>query len=753
MKPSLSGIKNIDWKQLVVNHGEKIALGVVGLLVLFIVTAGTRWSTFQEKQPQEIKDQVVAEEQTLLAATWPDTEKVAYPSAYDIKELVSQRQGPIDSRPYVFQPSHPMKAPLHRQQKKIEEPEWLSPQDPEVYPGQIAIAIANPDMQMGIQGMGEFAGGEGSNADGFGLPATNLDDPFGRRPTNAGGGEGPMGGGIGLPDGGYGGGGGGHGGGSARPRPTPMPRGGSELAAPGGHGGGVMEMPMGGGYGGGAVGAAPTFNIQGERYVSVRLVYPYRKQVEAIAEARSDRTQWQSVLQKFQITDFEIQRQKAKAGPNPWSDKDEDWRTINKELALGILNKVEYFDSDIVDLSDIDPAITMPLPARLDRNWITRDAGHRRLKTLSQKEIEANEALAEMLAKQQKEMQIDTANQPVVVEKGGFASLLTVNTRGMMDSMATDSRSRGAFVSMMENAYGGEGGSGMMGGAMNLNSLESALQSIPELILFRFFDFDVEPGAAYRYRVRLIVTNPNYGLPLEQIARPEVAQETTRQTDWSEPSPAAIVPRDVYYYVNNVEPPRNPDAPAPAEMEIIQWLPDVGTPVVAKIPLAPGQMIGGREETEVVEPQVVLEEQTVIFKSNDYVIDTEPSAIDTSAGPGSSGEDLHADLKIPASQRGQVRMMPQALVVDQSGRLKVLSPVTDEKERDSKKDYIKKMLDYFAYLKAPEVPEGGEGMFGYEGMMGEGGEGGYGAMQGSGRRSSSRNRLRARRGSGGGGGY
>lgn len=740
MKPSLSGLKNIDWKQFAVNHGEKIALGVVGLLVLFIVTAGTRWSTFQEKKPQEIKDKVVSEDQTLMAATWPDSEMIAYPKAYDIGELVHQRQGPIDVRPYVFLPGHQMKGPLHRQQKKIEEPEYLPPQDPEVSASHIALAMAIPGLNTGAEGYGGYGSGEGSAIEGF-KPKTDLENPF-RNPTQNNGGEGGMGFGP------MGSEGGGHGGGAAT---RPMAAG---AAAPGGHGEGGGEMASGGyGYGGGS-GAAPTFNIQGERYVSLRLVYPYRKQIEAIAEARSDRTQWQSVLQKFQITDFEIQRQKAKPGPNPWSDKDEDWRTINKELAMEILNKVEYFDSDIVDLSDVDPAITMPLPARLDRQWLSSDAGHKRLKSLTQKEREANEALAELLQKSEKLME-ENASQEVYVEKGGFAKLLTVNTRGIMDQMASDSRSRGNFVTMMEreSGYGGGAGTGMVGG-LNMNTLESALQSIPELILFRFFDFDVEPGAAYRYRVRLIVTNPNYDLPIEQIARPEVAQETIRQTEWSEPSPAAVVPRDVYYYVNKVEPPRSADAPAPAEMEIIQWLPDVGTPVMAKIPLAPGQMVGGREETEVVEPQVVLDEQTVIFKSNDYVIDTEPSAIDTKTGPGVGGDELHADLNIPSSNRGQVRMMPKALVVDQSGRLKVLSPETDQKERQEKTEYIKAMLAYFAGLKPAEVPEGGEGLLGGYGGEGGYGEGGYGGGYGGGSRSgrtsrSARNRLRARSSGGG----
>ena len=75
MKLSVDRLKSIDWKQFGVNHGEKIALGFVGLMVVMILFMGTRWKTFQEKQPDELVSQVEKEQQALTAATWPEIEQ------------------------------------------------------------------------------------------------------------------------------------------------------------------------------------------------------------------------------------------------------------------------------------------------------------------------------------------------------------------------------------------------------------------------------------------------------------------------------------------------------------------------------------------------------------------------------------------------------------------------------------------------------------------------------------------------------
>src|SRR5690606_34654761 len=67
-----------------------------------------------------------------------------------------------------------------------------------------------------------------------------------------------------------------------------------------------------------------------------------------------------------------------------------------------------------------------------------------------------------------------------------------------------------------------------------------------ELLLFRYFDFDVEPGATYKYRARLVVRNPNYGLPVAQVAGlAHIVEGQTRNSDWSNETDPVMVPHDV----------------------------------------------------------------------------------------------------------------------------------------------------------------------------------------------------------------
>jgi hypothetical protein len=60
--------------------------------------------------------------------------------------------------------------------------------------------------------------------------------------------------------------------------------------------------------------------------------------------------------------------------------------------------------------------------------------------------------------------------------------------------------------------------------------------------LFRFTDFDVQPGHSYRYRVQLVLKNPNYGISADALATPAVKPEPYRDTPWSDASAVANVP-------------------------------------------------------------------------------------------------------------------------------------------------------------------------------------------------------------------
>ena len=73
---------------------------------------------------------------------------------------------------------------------------------------------------------------------------------------------------------------------------------------------------------------------------------------------------------------------------------------------------------------------------------------------------------------------------------------------------------------------------GGMGGVSGFQLSEKDL----EYRLFRFFDFTVEPGKHYRYRVSLLLWNPNWKVPPQYLARADLAKKWYVETEFSDPS-------------------------------------------------------------------------------------------------------------------------------------------------------------------------------------------------------------------------
>jgi len=75
---------------------------------------------------------------------------------------------------------------------------------------------------------------------------------------------------------------------------------------------------------------------------------------------------------------------------------------------------------------------------------------------------------------------------------------------------------------------------------------EEATEEFQEVehLLFRFFDFTVQPGKHYRYRVKLVLANPNFGMLPHFLEKEGMEKVKTLETDWSDPSPSVAVPLD-----------------------------------------------------------------------------------------------------------------------------------------------------------------------------------------------------------------
>jgi hypothetical protein len=98
---------------------------------------------------------------------------------------------------------------------------------------------------------------------------------------------------------------------------------------------------------------------------------------------------------------------------------------------------------------------------------------------------------------------------------------------------------------------GGEGGYGRGGGYGGGGGMRSATQKTTvakgvDFWLLRFFDFSVEPGKRYKYRVKLVLADPNFGLPPNVLAASVLDRKDRKDhrfvEQWSEPSSTVGIP-------------------------------------------------------------------------------------------------------------------------------------------------------------------------------------------------------------------
>lgn len=80
--------------------------------------------------------------------------------------------------------------------------------------------------------------------------------------------------------------------------------------------------------------------------------------------------------------------------------------------------------------------------------------------------------------------------------------------------------------------------------------------------LLRFRDFEVEPGHAYQYRVRMLLRNPNFGLEAQVLAKPSTAVVAYRATPWSDPSAPVLLPQNTRLLASNIDRPKHMEAKA-----------------------------------------------------------------------------------------------------------------------------------------------------------------------------------------------
>jgi hypothetical protein len=418
---------------------------------------------------------------------------------------------------------------------------------------------------------------------------------------------------------------------------------------------------------------------RGYPYVAVRGLFDASAQIQAYSEAIH-----QSYLHSerlLELIDFHLERQSFDGKRDAWNS----WEAVDVDVFRDVARSARGFEPDVVSSEATDAAITSPLLMRITGRWQSQ-ATHPLLQrfNLTPLELERESAFHRALL----ELQSERRQPPQArgLPKRGFSDMLH-DARALRDDLfdsgmagatvGTPSRSAFGTVRQQTNPEVDELARRMarqLDSQPNQSDLRDWVQTRltrtdSRQILYRYFDFDVKPGATYRYRVRLELRNPNFGRSLASAGgNPGIVSGPTRLTPWSEPTAPVAVEENIQYFLTRFEHGRGQQHPR-ARLNLFQYDTELGTIVQQELPVGFGQEINGTAPATLRDPASgVVKIADYTFQSRDTLLDALP---DITFERG-----LHPDLQLPVGSTGLAHVPEHALLVTGDGKLRAIDQLS-----------------------------------------------------------------------------
>jgi len=194
--------------------------------------------------------------------------------------------------------------------------------------------------------------------------------------------------------------------------------------------------------------------------------------------------------------------------------------------------------------------------------------------------------------------------------------------------------------------------------------------------LFRFVDYTVEPGKQYRYRVKLVLQNPNQDVADRFLKVPEQSHTSTLETEWSEPTPVVTVPRGFSIFAGPaVRPTSTPSHDPEAEVCVVSFDPQRGAEPVARKAVQRGTLLNfPARNLQVLSPErsSVSKWEKVDFQSNALIVDVE------------------GGRKLSSGRKALIEPV-EVLMLDADGQLSVHDELDDSKAFHARLDPVEKV--------------------------------------------------------------
>jgi hypothetical protein len=342
--------------------------------------------------------------------------------------------------------------------------------------------------------------------------------------------------------------------------------------------------------------------------------------------------------------------------------------------------------------------------------------------------------VASVVPKEKKEVK---APPPGAGGMGGYGDMMKggmMGSGGGMQAMmarqmgAMGGGGMGNYSQMMQRGMGSMGSAAMMRGRGGLDEgggypmgggggdTGNYWRSEEKRVMIRALDFTPQPDNNYRYRVRIVVFNPNHSH--DDVAPGVDTKATELFGPWSEPTDEITMPADVSAYAMDSIP-QGPKSDVKVWFQVVRFDLSDGLTIPRKFTAGPGEVIG-----EVSSADIPSSEGTG-KKSKPVDFNTRQIVLDTSGGPQA----------LPAGFLGGALERPAlALLLRSDGSVLARSEPDDlnnEIRKDIDKNYAREIKDSNKKRES-SMGAGYGGMM--QMMMGGMGGAGYPGMGGGGRR-------------------
>jgi len=345
-------------------------------------------------------------------------------------------------------------------------------------------------------------------------------------------------------------------------------------------------------------------NLKGQRWIVITGLIPVEEQISAYKRAFSKVKDYNPDVDANPLYMY-YYVQRAEAGKKG-TDGELDWKRIGRSTkfektwvreAQEIISPRYIVEANRRLVMPLGP-LTPNSPMGPSGGGWGDEVGHSTFELVSLEDDEEEAGAEEEEGDDMPDdLEFDDPDEPARARPRGGGRGIVAGTGGLHEGMA--------------GGYGGQHGGNYgrdYGGRTDAGADEE--EGPPEHLLFRFFDFNVQPGKQYVYRVQLQLANPSsksedkfLDEKLAKAKKDAVAQykklkaagETAKatlayrkwsrmSTDWSEPTEPIAVPHDTRLLTVSVTQSPRITTPATAKLMVVKWLESDGSEAFKDFP-------------------------------------------------------------------------------------------------------------------------------------------------------------------------